>query len=88
MKVGREIRRAVVAVIARPALWGTALVEYRRLLPDEWWRRRPFLPAPDPALLRFRAETQYGDPEHAPDADDLVAWLQWCKAENRRQRVR
>jgi len=80
--------RAAGAVVTRPSLWGTALVEFRRLLPDGWWRRRPFLPVPDPAMLGFRNTTQYGDPDHPPEGHDLVAWLRWCKAENRRRRIR
>ena len=80
--------RAARAVLARPDLWGTALVQFRRLIPDAWWRHRPFLPVPDPAMLRFRATTQYGDPDHSPEPHDVVAWLSWCKAENRRRRVR
>lgn len=84
----RDLLRAVGAVVPRPRLWWTALVEFRRLLPDRWWGAWPFLPVPDPALLRFRATTQYGDPTHPPDPDDLVTWLSWCKAENRRRRIR
>lgn len=83
-----DVLRAAGAVAGRPRLWITAVVQFRRLLPDGWWRRRPFLPVPDPAMLRFRLTTQYGDPEHRPEVDDLVAWLWWCKAENRRRRIR
>lgn len=83
----RQLVRAVAAVAVRPRLWATALVQYRRLIPDRWWARAPWLPLPDAAMLRFRATTQYGDPEHPPTGEDLVAWLSWCKAENRRTRV-
>lgn len=72
------------AVAARPALWGTALVQLRRFTPDGWYRRPPFLPLPDPRMLRFRVATQYGDPEARIVAGDVVAWLRWCKTENRR----
>lgn len=74
------------AVLVRPALWGTALVQLKRFAPDDWHRRPPFLPLPDPRMLRFRVATQYGDPEARIVADDVVAWLCWCKTENRRQR--
>ena len=84
----REVLTAMRAVVGRPDLWATALVQFRRLLPDGWWRRRPFLPVPDPAMLAFRATTQYGDPDHRPEPDDIVAWLRWCKAENQRRRIR
>ena len=80
--------RAVPAVLRVPSLWLTALVEFRRMVPDRWWRRRPFLPVPDASMLAFRATTQYGDPAHALEPDDLISWLRWCKAENQRQRIR
>jgi hypothetical protein len=44
-----------------------------------WWRRWPPLPAPDPAYLRFRLQTQYGDPDRRPEPADVVAYLKWCK---------
>lgn len=76
---------AIRAVLLRPSLWRTALRQARRFAPDGWWHRRPFLPVPDPALLRFRTITQYGDADQAPRVDDLVVWLRWCKSENQRQ---
>jgi hypothetical protein len=50
------------------------------LAPPGWWRRRPHLPLPDEAYLRFRLQTAYGDPEHAPDPDDVITYLHWCRA--------
>jgi hypothetical protein len=72
-------RGVVAAVARRPALWPTASRQARRLAPRRWWARRPFLPVPDRAWLRFRAETQYGDPDRVPDAADVVTWLQWAR---------
>ncbi|HEV7862955.1 MAG TPA: hypothetical protein VGR20_09650 [Acidimicrobiia bacterium] len=43
-----------------------------------WWRRPPFLPLPDPDYVRFRLQTAYG-PHGTPAADDLVAYLNWCR---------
>ena len=74
--------RAVLAVVARPSLWGTAIRQTVRLTPREWWRRPPFLPVPDRAYLRFRLETQYGDPDHSVEPDDIVAYLRWCRTTN------
>jgi hypothetical protein len=73
------LRRGVPAVVARPTLWPTALVQLARLAAPGWWRHRPFLPLPDPAYLRFRLQTMYGDPAHEPVADDLVTYLEWCR---------
>ncbi|HYD10250.1 MAG TPA: hypothetical protein VEA78_09110 [Acidimicrobiales bacterium] len=70
---------AVRAVLARPALWLTALRVWRLHLPDRWWSHRPFLPVPDRAWLRFRLQTQYGDPNARPDPADLVTWLEWSR---------
>jgi hypothetical protein len=71
--------QAIGAVARRPSLWGVAVVQVFRLAPRGWWRRRPFLPLPDPAYLRFRLQTAYGDPDREPDPDDLVAYLHWCR---------
>ncbi len=78
--------RAALAVAGRPRLWLTALRAAGRFAPDGWWRRFPWLPVPTRALLRWRAETNYGDPHRPVEAADLVAWLDWCRAEQRRQR--
>jgi hypothetical protein len=74
---------SVVAVLRRPMLWPTALRQLVRLAPNGWWRRAPFLPLPDERWLRFRVETQYGDAVHEPLPDDVVAYLQWCRAYQR-----
>lgn len=71
--------RAAFALVRRPGLWPTALRQIVRLAPSGWWRRWPPLPRPDPAYLRFRMETAYGDPYHAPEATDVVAYLSWCR---------
>jgi len=68
-----------VAVAVRPWLWPVALRQAFRLARRGWWRRPPFLPLPDPAYLRFRLETQYGDPEHRAEPADVVAYLRWCR---------
>ena len=71
--------RAAPAVLARPSLWPIALVELAALAPRGWWRRPPFLPAPDRAYLRFRMQTMYGDPDHDPEPADVVTYLKWCR---------
>jgi hypothetical protein len=72
----------VVAVLVRPSLWGIAVVQVFRLARPGWWRRPPFLPVPDREYLRFRLETQYGDPAHRAEPDDIVAYLRWCRTTN------
>ncbi|CAN5239294.1 hypothetical protein BH18ACT4_BH18ACT4_13970 [soil metagenome] len=68
-----------VAVLRRPSLWGTAIRQVRRLAPTGWWRPRPHLPVPDGDYLRFRLQTQYGDPDHGPEPADVIAYLEWCR---------
>jgi hypothetical protein len=60
-------------------LWGTAISQALRLAAPGWWRHAPFLPLPDPAYLRFRMVTAYGDPGHEPEPGDVVTYLQWCR---------
>jgi hypothetical protein len=45
-----------------------------------WWRRPPFLPLPDRDYLRFRLQTQYGDPNHRAEPGDLITYLEWCRS--------
>lgn len=70
----------VGAVVRRPKLWLTALRQVRRLAPRRWWRRSPFLPVPDPAYLRFRTVTFLGDSGGVLGPDDVVTYLEWCRA--------
>jgi hypothetical protein len=74
----------MVVLLARPALWSTAVRQVVVLASPGWWRRAPFLPMPDGDYLRFRLVTQYGDPDHQPEPRDLVTYLHWCRAERRR----
>ena len=71
---------AVVAVLRHPSLWAVAVTQVLRLAVPGWWRRPPFLPLPDPAYLRFRMSTAYGDPNRAPEPEDVVTYLHWCKS--------
>lgn len=71
--------RAALALVRHPGLWPTALRQIVRLAPSGWWREWPPLPRPDPAYLRFRMETAYGDPDRDPEAADVVAYLSWCR---------
>jgi hypothetical protein len=70
--------RSVTAVVRRPTLWPTALRVWAHATPARWWARSPRLPLPDREYIRFRLETAYG-PGLAPEPDDLVAYLRWCR---------
>jgi hypothetical protein len=72
-------RRAAVAVARRPGLWPTAARQVLVLARPGWWRRWPPVPAPDPAWVRFRLQTAYGDADRSPEPDDLVLYLKWCR---------
>ncbi len=75
--------RAAPVLARHPELWATAAVQCLRLARPGWWRRWPPLPVPDPDYLRFRLQTQYGDPEREPEPADLVAYLKWCRSYRR-----
>jgi hypothetical protein len=76
----RLLRSAVSAVAPHPSLWWIGLVQLRRLAPRGWWRRPPFLPLPDPAYLRFRLQTMYGDSGHALEPEAMRTYLHWCRS--------
>jgi hypothetical protein len=75
--------RAAVAVAVRPRLWATGIVQLLRLAAPGWWHRWPPVPLPDAGYLRFRLQTQYGDPDRTPAVSDLVAYLEWCRGYRR-----
>ncbi len=72
--------RVSFAVLARPRLWAVGFRQMRALIAPAWWRRRPWLPVPDRDYVRFRLVTQYGDPDHDVEPADVVAYLEWCRA--------
>jgi len=72
--------RVLLAVARHPELWGVAVGMAVRLAPRGWWRRWPYLPVPDPGYWHFRMVTAYGGTgDSAPEADDVVAYLRWCR---------
>ena len=87
MEVMRAVERtqpaltlaALVAVIRRPTLWSTAVVELLRLARPGWWRRWPPLPVPDQSYLDFRLQTAYGSGATDLPPSDVVAYLEWCR---------
>lgn len=70
--------RSALALALHPSLWPTAVGQALRVAPAGWWRRRPFLPVPDPGYLRFRLQTAYGT-DREPTIDDLLTYLRWCR---------
>jgi hypothetical protein len=75
------VRAAVAGVARHPGLWPTAVRQALVLAEPGWWRRAPFLPLPAPGYLRFRLQTAYGGAgDRAPEPDDLVTWLRWCRS--------
>ena len=41
------------------------------------WRLRLI---PDPAYMKFRMVTMYGDADAQPRSHDLITYLKWCRA--------
>ena len=74
------VRPVLAALATRPWLWATAVTAVLRLAAPGWWRRRPHLPLPDPALWSFRMVTAYGRPDAVPPAADIVGYLEWCRS--------
>ncbi|HUZ44337.1 MAG TPA: hypothetical protein VMU63_08005 [Acidimicrobiales bacterium] len=79
---------ALEAIGPRPWLWPAGLLTLRRLAPRQWWLRWPPLPLPDADYLAFRMETAYGDPTALPPTADVVAYLEWCRAQGGAGRYR
>jgi hypothetical protein len=67
-------------------LWPTAARQFGRAIPARWWRRPPFVPWPDPAYARFRAETAFGT-EGVPTPAQITSYLDWCRETDRATRL-
>jgi hypothetical protein len=76
----RWLGRAGLALGRHPELWATAVRQLLVLAPPGWWRQSPRLPLPEPAYLRFRLQTAYGDSDREPEPADVVTYLHWCRA--------
>ena len=79
----------IAAVLVRPRLWVTAVVQLHRLAGPGWWHRAPFLPLPPADYMEFRMVTQYGGRYLADGGritpTDVVDYLAWCRDWNRRR---
>ena len=75
---GRRLPAGTVGAVAkRPDLWGEAVRSAVAMSARGWWRRRPFLPVPEPRYLAWRTATAYGTADTDIDPNDLVAYLEW-----------
>ena len=70
-------RRTFRALVTRPGLWGEAVRAAVATSPRRWWRRRPYLPTPDPRYLDWRVTTAYGRADAEPPGEDVAAFLEW-----------
>lgn len=42
-----------------------------------WYAKAPFLPVPDPAYMRWRMYTAYGDEDAVPPIEDVIRFARW-----------
>ena len=68
----RAIRRPRLAIDLIRVSW--------RFRSNDWYRRFPFLPLPDPTYLRWRMYTAYGDYDAVPPARDVERYARWSTA--------
>jgi len=80
----RALASVATSVIRRPDLWWTALGALRRLAAPGWWSTPPHLPVPDTGLWEFRMVMAYGQPYAVPTREDVISYLEWCRATARR----
>lgn len=73
------LARAALALARRHQPRGASRSSCVNAVSQRPGRRRPFLPLPDPAYLRFRLQTQYGDDRPA-EPGDVITYLHWCRA--------
>jgi hypothetical protein len=76
----RWLRLAVtltVRAIRNPRLASDLIRVSWRFRPNDWYRRFPFLPVPDPTYLRWRMYTAYGDYNAVPSAREVERYARW-----------
>ncbi len=70
---------AVVALLRRPDLWGTAIRVAAATAEPGWWRRWPPLPRPPVGYATFRHQTMWGQDTSARLGEtELIGYLKWC----------
>ena len=79
MKTLRIATRTLAALAVRPDLWSAGISQVRRLAPNGWYLRWPFLPLPAREYLEFRVLTQYGDTQRSPEVRDVIDYLEWSR---------
>jgi len=72
----RLVPRALVNPRLAVDLLRTAWAFRRR----EWWKKSPFLPAPDRDYLRWRMYTAYGDYNAVPSVTEVERYARWASA--------
>lgn len=69
-----------VVVVARPALWPTAIRLALGAARRGWWHRWPVSPLPPASYIAFRAETMLGRAgDRGLTPSEVVAYLRWCR---------
>ena len=76
-------RELMLTVAKRPDLWAESVRTLFAVAPRRWWRRKPFVPLPDPAYANWRMATAHGDPDTKLSSQELVLFLEWRKRQHR-----
>ncbi|MDA8197598.1 MAG: hypothetical protein M0019_10405 [Actinomycetota bacterium] len=74
---------SAVAIVSKPSLYLTALLQLKAFTRRRWWASFPYLPTPSMSYLRFRMETLYGSVDALPPSKDLLEYLEWCRTQRR-----
>ena len=65
------------AIVRRPSLIVEAIRFALATASPDWFRRRPFLPIPDPAYREWRMSTAYGDGGPEMSVAEVEDFLEW-----------
>jgi hypothetical protein len=70
---------SLAEIAKRPALWSTAVRQWRAMIPTRWWLQWPPAPRPSRAYLKFRLETMYGSTDASLSPEQVMGYLEWCR---------
>jgi hypothetical protein len=81
--IGVDVAGLLSYLIRRPGLVPLVLLAGWRLRANNWWRRSPFLPLPDPRYWNFRMVTATGSIRGRMSAKEIVDAAVWSSRQVR-----
>lgn len=77
--IGLDVKALARHLVRHPSTVPSVVRAGWRLRANGWWRRRPFLPLPDPAYWRFRLVTATGSASGPLRVEEVLEAARWSQ---------